>query len=237
MKRKEQKTQRGITLIALVITIIVLLILAGVAINMAINSDGLFGKANEATQRWNEAVKKDEEAITNLTESWEQDKTTIKKGSTTLKVGDIVNYDETKKGTITGIKDVTWKVLGAENGNILLMSTTDVGTLTLNGKEGYTNGLQQLKDMCTPYGQGEKANGARNITIEDINRVTGYDVNKGFYDTSSETYKVYGYGTAYEYLKVNNYADRVLVGHYKGNDWKTGAAEIESNYYHIIQLH
>ena len=64
MKRKDQN--KGITLVALVITIIVLLILAGVAINMAINSDGLFTKANEASQRWNESVKEESQTIDNL---------------------------------------------------------------------------------------------------------------------------------------------------------------------------
>ena len=61
------KTQnKGITLIALVITIIVLLILAGVAINMAIDSDGLFGKANEAAEKWNTALGEEEQGINDL---------------------------------------------------------------------------------------------------------------------------------------------------------------------------
>ena len=50
------KKQKGITLVALVITIIVLLILATVAITMAVNSDGLFSKANEAVNEWNNGV-------------------------------------------------------------------------------------------------------------------------------------------------------------------------------------
>ncbi len=50
------KNQKGITLVALVITIIVLLILATVAITMAVNSDGLFSKANEAVNEWNNGV-------------------------------------------------------------------------------------------------------------------------------------------------------------------------------------
>ena len=53
------KNQKGITLVALVITIIVLLILATVAITMAINSDGLFAKTGEAANNWNEAVNKE----------------------------------------------------------------------------------------------------------------------------------------------------------------------------------
>ena len=47
MSRKEK--QKGITLISLVITVIILLILAAVAINLAVDSNGLFRKAEDAT--------------------------------------------------------------------------------------------------------------------------------------------------------------------------------------------
>ena len=49
------KPQKGITLIALVITIIVMLILVGVTITMALNGN-LFNYAKDATKRTNEAV-------------------------------------------------------------------------------------------------------------------------------------------------------------------------------------
>lgn len=49
------KSQKGITLIALVITIIVMLILVGVTITMALNGN-LFNYAKDATKRTNEAV-------------------------------------------------------------------------------------------------------------------------------------------------------------------------------------
>ena len=42
------KNQKGITLISLVITIVVLIILAGVAINMTLGENGIFTKAQEA---------------------------------------------------------------------------------------------------------------------------------------------------------------------------------------------
>ena len=44
---KKLKQQKGITLVALVISIIILLILAGISIQ-AITNQGLFGRANEA---------------------------------------------------------------------------------------------------------------------------------------------------------------------------------------------
>ena len=54
MKQKLKNNQRGITLVALVITIIVLLILAMVSIKIAIDG-GLIGKSNEAVATYNEA--------------------------------------------------------------------------------------------------------------------------------------------------------------------------------------
>ena len=51
MKNNIQKGTKGITLIALVITIIVLLILAGVTISQLTGSDSAPAKANEASQK------------------------------------------------------------------------------------------------------------------------------------------------------------------------------------------
>ena len=51
---KKQKIQeRGITLIALVVTIIILLILAGVTLNIALSDNGLFNKAKKAADDYN----------------------------------------------------------------------------------------------------------------------------------------------------------------------------------------
>ena len=54
------KENKGITLIALIITVIVLLILAGTAISIAINGGDIFSKASEAREQWNNAVKTEE---------------------------------------------------------------------------------------------------------------------------------------------------------------------------------
>ena len=54
-KKKVQKLkEEGITLIALVVTIIILLILVGVTLNMALSGDGLFGRARQAADEYNQ---------------------------------------------------------------------------------------------------------------------------------------------------------------------------------------
>lgn len=45
------KENKGVTLVALVITIIVLLILAGVTLSMVIGNNGIFTKANDASNK------------------------------------------------------------------------------------------------------------------------------------------------------------------------------------------
>lgn len=68
------------------------------------------------------------------------------------------------------------------------MSTVNVGTLTLEGKNGYNNGISKLSEMCEPYGRN-----ARSITVEDINRVTGYN------PTNQGDGTIYGVGEFWEY--------------------------------------
>ncbi len=50
MKKKQIRNKKGITLIALIITVVIMLILAGVAISAVINGDGLFDKTKYATE-------------------------------------------------------------------------------------------------------------------------------------------------------------------------------------------
>ena len=58
-QEKNKKQTNGITLIALVITIVVLLILAGVSINLVLGPNGLISKAQEAALKTGEAEEKE----------------------------------------------------------------------------------------------------------------------------------------------------------------------------------
>lgn len=192
--KKTFKNTAGITLIALVVTIVVLLILAGVSVNALFGDSGIIEKAKDAQNKMNLAIENDQKGINELskwldnqvnrtTGNWTQNKTSVTNGTTTYTVGDDYTYDCGVSG-YTGV----WKVLGAENGKLLIMSTVDVGTLQLSGKDGYNTGISQLNTMCAQYGTN-----ARSIKVEDINRVTGYD------PTNQGDGTVFGAGQFYEY--------------------------------------
>ena len=171
-----KKSDTGVTLITLVITIAVLLILAGITIAEVFKNNELLDRSSEFAESTNNAIEESTEQVDNMINQideimtpWVQDKTVVSKktknGTIKKQVGDVYEYDCGVDG-YTGV----WKILGAENGKLLIMSTVDVGTLTLSGKDGYNTGISKLNEMCAPYGRN-----ARSITVEDINRVTGYD--------------------------------------------------------------
>ena len=58
------KKESGITLVALVVTIIVLLILAGVTISLALSNRGILDRAKEAGTTWNQGVQNEVTAMT-----------------------------------------------------------------------------------------------------------------------------------------------------------------------------
>ena len=112
MKQKLKNTQRGITLVALVITIIVLLILAMVSIKMAIDG-GLIQKAKTATDT--HTIGAEKEAIQLGYSTYQMD--LAKKGSATLTVEGSSNITQTSDGGW----DIAFKVNNYhldKNGNI-----------------------------------------------------------------------------------------------------------------------
>ena len=80
---KQYQHQTGITLIALVITIIVLLILAGVSINALFSDNGIIERAKDAQNKVDEAEKKDLEEINKLN-NWLEENGGIKNGTTPI---------------------------------------------------------------------------------------------------------------------------------------------------------
>lgn len=72
---------------------------------------------------------------------WEQNGLIITKGDTTLEVGDKIKYDPNVESY-----NGEWRVLGAEDGNLLIMSVNDVETLELYGLCG---GLQSTETPMT----------------------------------------------------------------------------------------
>lgn len=69
---KKLREERAITLVALVVTIVVLLILSGVTINLVVGQNGLISKAKEAANATNKVGLKEkiDMALTDIVVKW-----------------------------------------------------------------------------------------------------------------------------------------------------------------------
>ena len=67
-KKLKIKQEKGITLIALVVTIVVLLILAGVSISLVLNNNGVISKAKDAKNQYAEAQTNEEKQLNEVSD-------------------------------------------------------------------------------------------------------------------------------------------------------------------------
>ncbi len=239
---------KGITLIALVITVIILLILAGAAISIGLNQSNLFDRANEAKTSWNRKVEEENgindtlayiEQYVNGGDSWEYNHATqtVKKGSLELKIGDIVN--DTGTQNVSGF-DGKWRVLGVEDGQLLLVTDTyyapfaedttngiarsssgsvgpDLYGLQLSGKDGYDNGVARLNKIGEQYNNSKLEKG-RSINPNDINKITGYNPNNTGVNDPGQT----GTGTPFGNGNAWQYKNKVTYTLEGGKVWYQG---------------
>ena len=125
MNQKRNMKEKGITLIALVITIIVLLILAGVTINMVLGEDGILQRAENAREQQEKA----------------QDMENIRLAMAEIKI------DEMSKESPKHLKTILENTYGYENARVIESETGY--TVVLNGRT-YTVG----KDGAVTYVNG-----------------------------------------------------------------------------------
>lgn len=69
------KKENGITLVALVVTIVVLLILAGVSISLVLDQNGIINKAKGARTEYKNAANYEQNLLTNPDTNWIDDLT------------------------------------------------------------------------------------------------------------------------------------------------------------------
>ena len=189
---KNFKIEKGITLIALVITIIILLILAGISIS-ALTNQGLFKNAKIAQNATEKAEAEQGKTLNEYEDEINKylpaEKLVDKVNDGTIKIGDYVKYtpdtantteilqelntysgsNENTTSTLTQEK-LNWRVLDVKDGQVRLISELPTTSkITLYGYNGYNNAVKLLDDTCvTLYSNSKLADKVQNLKIEDI---------------------------------------------------------------------
>lgn len=195
--KKILKNTKGITLVALVITIVILLILAGISIS-ALTNTGIFQKAKEAKQKSDDATVDQNTKLDEYEKELDQylpQKLIDKVNDGTIKVGDYISYtpdgastenilqelatysgseNENTTSTLTQEIDketgLKWRVLDVKDGKVRLISDgPTTSKITLSGAKGYNNAVYLLDKTCkTLYNNSKLASNVQNLKIEDI---------------------------------------------------------------------
>ena len=171
--------------------------------------------------------------------NWEYNHTTqtVKKGSLELKIGDYVNDKGTQN--VSGF-DGKWRVLGVEDGQLLLVTDTyyapfaedttngiarsssgsvgpDLYGLQLSGKDGHDNGVNRLNKIGKQYNNSKLEKG-RSINPNDINKITGYNPNNTGVNDPEQT----GTGTPFGNGNAWQYKNKVTYTLEGGKVWYQG---------------
>ena len=135
-------TERGITLLALIITVVIMIILAAVTINVTLGDGGLIKQAQLSKDLTENSVMSEQEYMNRLMQEYanvmEEDKElplpdkgwhydedgNITDGEVTLKIGDYVNYDEQDGATVFEYTSPI-EMNGSENKKFLLTDTAN----------------------------------------------------------------------------------------------------------------
>lgn len=113
-----------------------------------------------------------------------------------------------------------WQILDIdkETNEVLLISadnikTTDNNYFFLRGQTGSEWGIKELNDICEIYGKGKGATGARSITVDDINKIIGYD----------PEIAQPGKGQIYEYMNKVEYKKNLIFISYSASNGLSGS--------------
>jgi len=187
-KLTQLKNKNGITLIALVVTIIVLIILAGVSISLVLGDNGIVTKAKEAKQNMQVAANEEQSSLANLEVAIENEggagggsTQTINPDLAKLKAGDYIKYDT----GVDGIGVITCRVLyeASSEYGLQIISDKNVADVTLGGstfeegKTSYNNAIETLNNNT--IGAGKYLNTTYAVDARCVGSVPTVDEKSG----------------------------------------------------------
>ncbi len=184
------KKEKGITLIALIITIIVMLILVTVTVTTAING-GIFKKAGEAVSKTKDSMKNEQDAVNQLLA--EMEKYQSGEGGTppsgVTPDPDEQEYADPETSYVGCLADITGpngKPDGVPDG-IIYADLAIGGTGIWNGNgDNYDFKYDKVTEKLKTYTVGEKATVINNVEKEVITAAEGTDGADRFYVMSLE---------------------------------------------------
>ena len=208
--RRNYSNQTGITLIALVVTIVVLLILAGVTINALFGDSGIIQKAKDAQNKMDQAAENDLNALNELNE-WLDSKVNGTTGETAVNISTLVGKAVNKN---TKAEDAYGNKITIPKGFKVLAHGTDAdsATYTYSG-----NNIPAVQDGIVIEDTQEETAGNQFVwvpvgTIKNKDNTTNI-ITLGRYEFDSDTGALIS-TTPVQVASVEGCTQEVTIGSY-----------------------
>ena len=226
--------QKGITLVALVITVIVLIILAGVTLSTLVGDNGIITKAQEAKQNMTNAAAEEDKLIQNLLneiKGIEAGGGEIEVPSGTIEFGEVTwsngqaeveilanTAGETLQYQINGTAEGSWQAIGSGGKVTGLHHGDEVHARLWDGSIASVNKSTTIKDEKKPEVKvtvGEITSNSIAVTVEVTEEESGL--------VETETYQYY--------------LEEALAGKSTNNSYKYEGLEQEKEYNLVVKVH
>ena len=180
--KKANLQEKGITLIALVVTIIILLILAGVTLNMALSDNGLFSKTQKAAEQYKQAQSDEEEMVRQIATQLYSEYVGVEVTGytpTSTAEGCTVGINNTGYDTAQTLHtdaNMGWRIWDFDGTTLRIIGDSTDEKIYFEGAAGYNNGVWTMDHICKElYSNDKKGVSVTNLKRSDIQKVSTYD--------------------------------------------------------------
>ena len=246
------KREKGITLVALVITVVVMLILAAVAIG-SVTGDGLFNRTRQAAEAYENASKKESDQIQTLMNEIDEYLTgnTGNEGvdpEEVAVVGDFVNYSVQVDSNGNDVIDEgetydKWRILDLDNNGHMEIVCYNGPSFTLGSstastaKTRYANAIQILNDESIPYGEGTYGYSTRHLGSDPSNPSSYATISTSYIKFYSD-YSNISSNANYRYISQTHHeSDLAAVQSFSGTNKLAGICWLASRFVGAYSFH
>lgn len=190
--KKVLKSKKGITLVALVITIIVLLILAGVSLNLLIGEKGLVNRAKNAVAQYDKSAEDERKGLDDLANQIDKlvDGTVV---PDILKKY-ILGEDGTGRSVLEILNPVTMKFIGDEiipdaEEKLILAQNAEISDENLSTIIAYENNIYivKFKDTSSLYDTEDVLDvPSSSLVLNSISEICTENVDIGFFNFNGQ---------------------------------------------------
>lgn len=212
-----QMEERGITLITLIISVVIILILASVSISIIVDGEGIFSEVRSVAETYKNIVRNEEEQVQGILNEIEEF-LNVMSPDEVANIGDFVNYSVEVDGVIYD----KWRILHFDTNGHMEIVCYNAPNYTLSGKDDYVKCIYLLNMESQAYKNGMYGYRARHLGCDPINP-NNYEIISTDYVKYYSDYSTISSNVNYPYInQTHHITDTDVLETFSGSNKLSG---------------